>query len=145
MLTDCQWAYFHISYQWFPSVAQALSRGVRLVLLCSTIHTHLPGKNKSVTQMSPLMIMSGYRPGKDTHTQAHTVSLDPCRIRSCLEQSWLRLGTQPELLQHVSGETERGNRPNWWRNHTGSLNTTHRQLTFLLPRTSCHSIFNLSV
>lgn len=70
--------------------------------------------------MSPLMIMSWYSPGKDTLTQAHIVSLDPCRIRSCLEQSWLRLGTQPELLQHVSGERERANRPNWWKKHTGS-------------------------
>lgn len=34
------------------------------------------------------------------HTRAHIVSLDPCRIRSCLEQSWLQLGTEPELLQH---------------------------------------------
>lgn len=32
------------------------------------------GKKTWVTQMSPLMIMSGYGPGKDTHTQAHSVS-----------------------------------------------------------------------
>lgn len=66
--------------------------------------------------MSALMIMSGYSPGKDTLTQAHIVSHDPCRIRSCLEQSWLQLGTKPELLQHVSEEAdrdrERGNKPN---------------------------------
>lgn len=64
-----------------------IKHGVRLVLLCPTIHTHLPGKEKSVAQMSPLMIMSRYGAGKDTHTQAHIVSLDPCRIRSCLKQS----------------------------------------------------------
>lgn len=64
-------------------------------------NTHpLTWEKKSVAQMSPLMIMSVYGPGKDTHTQAHIVSLDPCRIRSCLEQSWLQPGTQPELPQH---------------------------------------------
>lgn len=77
--------------------------------------------------MSPLMIMSWYSPGKDTLTQAHIVSLDPCRIRSCLEQSWLRLGTQPELLQHVSGERERANRPNWWKKHTAPPPYKHTQ------------------
>lgn len=98
-----------------------MSRGVRLGPLCwnnKQLLTWVKKRKKIpkqinkqkanwVTQMSPLMIMSWYSPGKDTLTQAHIVSLDPCRIRSCLEQSWLRLGTQPELLQHVSGERER--------------------------------------
>lgn len=60
----------------------------------------LTWEKKSAAQMSLLMIMSVYGPGKDTHTQAHIVSLDPCRIRSCLEQSWLQLRAQPELPQH---------------------------------------------
>lgn len=63
--------------------------------------------------MSLLMIMSVYGAGKNTHSQAHIVSLDPCRIRSCLEQSWLQLGTQPDLPQHERKSTRgRKNRPN---------------------------------
>lgn len=94
---------------------------------CYYVEQYTPtylGKKNSVTQMSPLMIMSGYGPGKHTHTQAHIVSLDPCRIRSCLEQSWLRLGSQPELLQHVSGEREReATDLTDGKKHTGSPNT----------------------
>lgn len=90
-------------------------------------NTHpLTWEKKSVAQMSPLMIMSVYGPGKDTHTQAHIVSLDPCRIRSCLEQSWLQPGTQPELPQHQRKRA--GGREN-------RTNGKSRDVSFLLPYT----------
>lgn len=77
--------------------------------------------------MSPLMIMSVYGPGKDTHTQAHIVSLDPCRIRSCLQQSWLQPGTQPELPQHERKREQEGGRT--------ELMEKAESVRFLLPHT----------
>lgn len=72
---------------------------VGLVSLCLTIHTYLPGcgeggggfKKKERKKTHPHRCLFWWlclcTALARIHTQAHIVSLDPCRIRSCLEQS----------------------------------------------------------
>ena len=106
ILTDCQWACFHISDQPFPSMALNTSLSVRLVFLCRTIHTHLPGKKTTQSHRCLLWWLCLGTALARIHTHRNIVSLDPCRIRSRLEQSWLRLGTQPELLRKEREATD---------------------------------------